>query len=239
MIHKIFALIKSYSPSWVADPIRSLFTALLTPIKFSYGSGHFFSSFKMQAVSKRLEPIPWYTYPCIAFLEGRSFSEDRILEFGGGQSSIWWGLRATKVVTFEGNDPIFSPSFEWAQELRKKLPNNVELHEVSMQSADTCFQQVKEVLDAKPDLKYDVIIIDGLFRKQMVPIALDYLSDEGMIVVDNAEGDELFESFLGSGYSKVEFYGYAPGVYLQSCTAIYFKSQSKYIVDNIAIYRPN
>lgn len=118
------------------------------------------------------------------------------------------------------------------------MPNNVELHEVSMQSADICFQQVKEALDAKPDLNYDVIIIDGLYRKQMVPIALDYLSDEGMIIVDNAEGYELFESFKDSGYSKVEFYGYAAGVYLQSCTAIYFKSKSKYIVDNIAIYRP-
>ena len=101
------------------------------------------------------------------------------------------------------------------------------------------FSTSKEVLEANPDDKYDVIIIDGLFRKQMVPIALDYLSDEGMIIVDNAEGYELFESFLDSGFSKVEFYGYAPGVYLQSCTAVYFKSQSKYIVDNIAIYRPN
>ena len=106
------------------------------------------------------------------------------------------------------------------------MPNNVELHEVSMQSADICFQQVKEALDAKPDLNYDVIIIDGLYRKQMVPIALDYLSDEGMIIVDNAEGYELFESFKDSGYSKVEFYGYAAGVYLQSCTAIYFKSKT-------------
>ena len=27
---------------------------------------------------------------------------------------------------------------------------------------------------------------------------------------------------------KVEFYGYSPGVYLKSCTAIYFRSESKY-----------
>ena len=90
-----------------------------------------------------------------------------------------------------------------------------------------------------PQSSYDVIIIDGLYRKQMVPIALDYLSDEGMIIVDNAEGYELYESFKDSGYSKVEFYGFAPGVYLQSCTAVYFKPNCKYIVDNIEIYRPN
>ena len=160
-VFKVFKVFKFLLPKWVTNPIRSISTAFLTPLNFSISSGHFFSSFKMSAVSRNLKPLPWYTYPSIAFLEERNFKEDRVLEFGGGQSSIWWGKRALKVVTFEGNDPLFSPSHEWAKKLRKKLPENVDLHEISMESSDICCSQVREVLESKSDLKFfNVIIIE-------------------------------------------------------------------------------
>jgi len=239
MIHKIFAVFKSFLPKWITNPVRSIGTAFLTPLNFSLGSGHFLSSFMMSAVSRNLKPIPWYTYPSIAFLEGRIFKEDRVLEFGGGQSSIWWAQRALKVITFEGNDPLFSPSHEWAKKLRKKLPENVDLYEISMESSEICTSEVREVLESKSDSKFNVIVIDGLYRKEMVPIALDYLEEDGMVIVDNAEGYEMYEAFLNSDLKKVEFYGYSPGVYLKSCTAIYFRSESKYFSNLLKINEPN
>ncbi|MGC1360796.1 MAG: hypothetical protein WA826_06450, partial [Silvibacterium sp.] len=57
---------------------------------------------KRAAVSKNGEPIPWYTYPIIDFLSDRDFKNKNILEFGGGQSTLWWAKRARRVVTFEG-----------------------------------------------------------------------------------------------------------------------------------------
>ena len=238
MVHKIYKVFKSLLPTFLSELIRSFFTAFLTPLSFSLRSGHFYSSFKRSAVDTNLKPIPWYTYPSINFLETRSFSDKKILEFGGGQSSIWWGLRAQKVVTFEGNDPIFSPSHEWSKKLQKLLPSNVELHEVSMESSDTCQNEVLSILEGKPYTEYDVIIIDGLYRSHMVSIALKYLSKEGIIVVDNAEGYELFDGFKDSDLSKVEFYGYSPGVYLKSCTAIYFGKENTFFNNNTPIDIP-
>ena len=72
----------------------------------------------------------------------------------------------------------------------------------------------------------------------MVSIALKYLSKEGIIVVDNAEGYELFDGFKDSDLSKVEFYGYSPGVYLKSCTAIYFGKENTFFNNNTPIDIP-
>jgi len=135
MVHSIYKILKLTLPAFLSNPLRSFFTALLTPISFSINSGHFISSFKKAAFDKNLTPIPWYTYPSINFLETRSFSDKTVLEFGGGQSSIWWGLRAKNVVTLEGDHPVFSPTHEWAQKLKKSLPRNVELHEISMKTS--------------------------------------------------------------------------------------------------------
>ena len=36
------------------------------------------------------EPIPWYTFPAIEYLSQFDYSDKDILEFGSGNSSIYW-----------------------------------------------------------------------------------------------------------------------------------------------------
>lgn len=103
IIQRAFQPLKKYLPASAANILRSAFTAVLTPIIFSYRTGHFLSSWKMSAVSRTGEPLPWYTYPCIDFISFRNFTGKSILEFGGGQSSLWWSKRAGHVVTIEGD----------------------------------------------------------------------------------------------------------------------------------------
>src|SRR5947207_2919580 len=111
VIQRSFAPFKTFLPGVVWKPIRALATAVLTPLWFSYKTGHCRSSFKMAAVNRRGEPLPWYTYPCIHFLEFRDFRDKTVLEFGAGQSTLWWSQRAAQVVAFEG-DPA------WHDELK-------------------------------------------------------------------------------------------------------------------------
>lgn len=37
-----------------------------------------------KCIGKNGEPLPWYTYPCIEYLDNLDFSKKCILEFGGG-----------------------------------------------------------------------------------------------------------------------------------------------------------
>ncbi len=173
----------------------------------------------MAAVSRKGEPLPWYTYSCLDFLKNRSYADKIILEFGGGQSTLWWAKRAKHVVTLEGDEA-------WYTKIKKSMPANVDLHYVSLESPSVCIAQVDEVLRSKPYPTYDVIIIDGLYRYEMIDIARRLMAENGMIICDNAEGYGFYDGFKESGLNRVDFFGNVPGVILPHATSIFFKSTS-------------
>lgn len=79
-------------------------TAFFAPAYTFYKKGHFRSSFAMVAVDRNWRPLPWYTYPCIEFLRFHNFSGKRVLEFGAGQSTIWWASIAQLVLALKGDE---------------------------------------------------------------------------------------------------------------------------------------
>jgi hypothetical protein len=228
-LQKEFAPVKQHFPKWLANLIRSVATAFLAPVMYGYRTGFFLSCFGMKAVSKDGKPLPWYTYPSIDFLKYRTYEDKRVLEFGGGQSTLWWAKRAKYVVTLEGDH-------EWYDKIKNTMPANVDLHYVSMKDADTNAYQVKEVLASKPYPQYDVVVIDGLYRYEMIDIACDLLAIDGIIVCDNAEGYGFYEGFKERGLNRVDFYGNAPGVVLPHCTSLYFNASSFVFAPAIPIH---
>lgn len=224
VIHKVFAPIKQLLPSWAYNPIRSVGTAIIGPMLAAYRTGYFRSAFKMAAVSRSGEPLPWYTYPSIDFLKYRNYEDKIILEFGGGQSTLWWASKAKQVVTLEGDR-------EWYEKIKGQIPNNVDLCYVSMESKEINVSEVTHTLKNKQYSKYDVIVIDGLYRYEMIEIALSYLADDGIVICDNAEGYGFYEGFKESGLWRVDFFGNAPGVVLPHATSIYFRPSSCFIFD--------
>lgn len=219
VIQKTFAPIRKFLPRWFWSPIRSVVTAFLTPILYSYRTGHFLSSLQMKAVSKRGEPLPWYTYSSIDFLKYRNYDNKIVLEFGGGQSTLWWAKKAKHVVTLEGD-------YDWYEKIKNEMPANVDLNYVSMESVTVSVARVRDILSSMQHSKYDVIIIDGLYRFEMIEVARDLVADDGVIICDNAEGYGFYEGFKNSCMNKVDFYGNGPGVILPHCTSIYFKPSS-------------
>ena len=206
---------------------RNWATALLTPVLFSKRSGHFKSSLRSKSVDRAKDPIPWYTYPCIDFLSGKNYDARRVLEFGAGHSTLWWMKRAEHVCAIEG-------SAEWARYLQRQVRGNVHIH--LMLAAN---ERLESVLGGK---KFDVIVIDGVDgtgcnRAQAAHYAvdLDLLTDGGAIILDDSEGSfdtpgndwqkaayncDLLRS---RGFSRVDFFGYAPAQLQWRCTSLFFK----------------
>lgn len=216
-VHRLFSPLKRLLPRPIAQTVRSLVTAFMTPVRFSVQSGHFRSSWKRLAVSKKGEPIPWYTYPTIDFLRTRDFKSAQVLELGAGQSTFWWARRAARVVAFEGDE-------SWFASLLQDKPESATIFLADMQTREACEASIRAKLAVTHPASFDVVVIDGLFREQMVSIALDCASDSGMIIVDNADGYGMHSAFAEAGLCRVDFYGHAPGVYLPHCTSIYFRS---------------
>ena len=218
-IQTAFKPLKTYLPHWISDPIRSVATALLTPMLFSYRTGHLRSSFKRIAVSRSGDPLPWYTYPCIDFLKYRSYEDKTVLEFGTGQSTLWWAQRAKNVVGFEGDEV-------WHHKLKASVPSNVELHPIPIDRASKCVEEINRILGVQPGLLFDVIVIDGPWRYQMIEISAKAVTDTGIIICDNAEGYGFCEGFRSRDFLRVDFFGYAPGVVLPHSTSIFFRPGS-------------
>jgi hypothetical protein len=203
--------------SWgIRGLLRRVGTAILTPLRFSWGSGHFRSSLEMLAVTRRGAPLPWYTYPCIAFLRQRDYAARAVLEFGAGQSTLWWAQRARHVVAFEG-DP------DWLARLQPRLPAHAAIHPAPADDAVACVRQVERVLRDGGSARFDVVVIDGLWRAELVGVAIGAVSADGVIVCDDAAGYGFQQAFQGRGFSRADFFGYAPGVLRPRCTSIFFR----------------
>lgn len=76
----------------------------------------------------------------------------------------------------------------WAEKLRPNLPSNVELALVPMENPSVCVEAVNRTVDGNRDTQFDVVVIDGLWREQMIDIAARVVKETGIIVCDNAEG---------------------------------------------------
>jgi hypothetical protein len=207
------------------DPIRSLpgaailrglTTAVVGPIYHAYRIGYPQSAIRMRSVSRHGVPLPWYSYPCIEFLAQLSFSGRRVLEFGGGQSSAWWGARAESVFTIECE-------VEWAERIKSFSPRNVRVAVVEYTSGAECVAGASAALRGQE--AFDLVIIDGMMRLDVIPLAKEMLAPAGAIICDNATslGCEYWPILAGSGFSRVDFHGVAPGVIHPDCTSIYFR----------------
>ncbi|MBA2526457.1 MAG: class I SAM-dependent methyltransferase [Pyrinomonadaceae bacterium] len=174
------------------------------------------SSLKSRALDRGGAALPWYTYPAIEFLSHKEFRDRSVLEFGAGQSTIWWGERAKRVVSFESDKA-------WHRFLEKQVPGNVSLILVESQLS---------AVDSIVGETFDVIVIDGLERYECASKALEFYKANGVIVLDNSdalwgrEGEyPIIDLFRSNDFARIDFYGYSPGVILPACTSLFFKDR--------------
>lgn len=68
----------------------------------------------------------------------------------------------------------------------------------------------------------DVVIIDGLGRRQLEDVALERVEGGGVVDLDNSASSESRDQMEGRGLGRVDFYELAPRVarrhYTSSCT---------------------
>lgn len=130
---------------------------------------------------------------------------------------MWWSAKAASVVSFEGDAT-------WHQKLCDVAPANALLHHVAMDTADKCLSAVRAGLATHSDPTFDIVVIDGLWRQHLVEVAIAHLKPRGAIICDNAADYEIWETFAGTGFSHVDFYGSVPGVVLPDVTSIFYRS---------------
>ncbi|HCY74985.1 MAG TPA: FkbM family methyltransferase [Ignavibacteriales bacterium] len=194
-------------------------SALLSQREFGYLNeiGWFESFNSNRSIDKNRRPIPWFSYPFIDFLTPRLAKDLVLFEFGSGSSTSFFAERVKQVISIEHNK-------EWFEIVNKTKPNNAKLILTDSDSIDDYLNYLNNLKE-----KVDVVIVDGLHRNECLTYALEKLSENGVIVLDDSERSEYkkgIESVIGRGFKKLEFWGIAPTVLFKKCTTVFYKSNN-------------
>jgi hypothetical protein len=110
--------------------------------------------------------MPWYTRPCLEVLDKMDFVGKNVFEYGCGHSTLWYRKRGATVFGVDSNP-------DWAKFAGVDYVDPELGPESYLKSIERC-------------VKYDFIIIDGLFRDQCTEYAIDNLAHSGgLIIIDN------------------------------------------------------
>ena len=200
--------------------------------------GWFKSVKKKQALDKNGDPIPWLTYPFIDFINDRLNKNLDLFEFGAGNSSIYYAKKLKSVTSIEHS----SKWFEIIKSNDKfKYDNlNINLVEVPNKFKELGYHEMAFTNDvndyvrsiALENKKFNIIVVDGLFRNSCLKECVDYLSEDGVVFLDNTHykyqdqlriGTDFMEN---SGFKRLDFWGMGPIYAAKSCTSIFYKSDN-------------
>ena len=160
-------------------------------------------------------PIPWYTFPAIEFLNSLDLSKSRVFEYGCGNSSIFWAERACEVVAVE-ND------LEWLKIMR----NMKVLGLTVMEALD---RQMYINAPAIAGGNFDVVIIDGRFRRSCAEIACKVIKKEGIIIFDNADWyPDACNDLRQQGWFQIDFSGLGPINSYAWTTAVFLRTAAHF-----------
>ena len=177
-----------------------------------------FRAFKTgEPVDKKLEPLPWLTYSFIDFIIERLRNEFKIFEFGSGNSTLFFAKNAMEVTSVEHN-------IEWYNKLKSKTPGNSNLILSKSDRSEDYVQRLKQ-----SNKKYDLIIIDGIHRVDCCLSASNYLTDKGVIILDDSEREQYskgIEHLINEDFKRIDFWGIPPGMLLRKCTTIFYKTKN-------------
>lgn len=196
-----------------------IFSALISLIDsdYLYEIG-WFNSFKAgEPINENFKPIPWLTYPFLNFITERLNDKFEIFEFGSGNSTLFFAERVKQVTSVEHNS-------EWYKKLKSKIPGNSNL---SLSKSD-CIEDYIAVLKLS-NKKFDLIIIDGIHRVECCLASSYYLTNKGVIVLDDSERKQYSDGIkhlIKEGFRRIDFWGISPGQLYRKCTTIFYKTNN-------------
>ncbi len=157
-------------------------------------------------------PTPWMTYPAIEYLNQLDLRDMRVLEWGSGNSSRYFSARAKEVISIEHNK-------EWFDSLQNTLASNQKIY----------FSELDQYASFPLglEIKFDLIVVDGMLRKECVHAAYQLTNEGAIILLDNSERyPDICSDIRSHGYFQVDFHGFGPINEYTWTTTIFISAQS-------------
>lgn len=162
-------------------------------------------------------PIPWFTYPSIEFINSRINRNFDVFEYGCGNSTRWWAHKVNSVTSCEHDK-------SWFYRMKATVPAKVTLIFEGLEYGGDYSKAVLNQRDC-----FDVIVIDGRDRVRCAKNSLNAIKNDGVIIWDNTERDryeEGYEFLKKAGYKRLDFWGVGPIGISKWCTTIFYRKDN-------------
>ena len=157
------------------------------------------------------DPLPWVSYPAIHLLNERLRPDHTVFEFGAGYSTLYFAARCAAVTTVEHDR-------EWFDEVARVAPENVLLLH---RNAGPEYWGAA----AQGDVRYDLILVDGLERARCLVGAAQALSETGVVLLDDSHREayrSAVEDYVEGGFRTLRLVGAKPNHLTESeCLLMY------------------
>lgn len=147
-------------------------------------------------------PIPWLTYPAVAWLRGRTELIHSVLEFGAGGSTAWFAGIGADVFAIEHDEA-------WIRELRSRI--DASRVQIVHASADEI--GYLQALDGARGMDFDLVVVDGIHRGACARAASQLMRETSLLCLDDSQRPEyasLVDGLHKDGWQSIGFYGLAP-----------------------------
>ncbi len=151
------------------------------------------------SIDRNGQPIPWFSYPAIEYLDRLNLSDKSIFEYGSGSSTLFFATRCKRIISVEHNE-------SWFKKINESTYNNVSV--LYRPNEDEYIGEIKQYNE-----RFDVIVIDGIpsSRYACACLAVDHLAENGFLILDDAAMYKDVANFLTSfGLVQIDMSGIAP-----------------------------
>jgi hypothetical protein len=206
---------------------------------------------------------PWMTFPAIAFLKDIVSDKTKVFEYGSGYSTIFFNNRAGETVSVEHNvewmnrvkenmpnanihlveenalvtDDVSFIVNDFIQNFPQLMTENRE-HDIMHGLVNNEFGAYASMISKYPKGHFDIIVLDGMARSLSGVFAVEYASDDTIIVLDNSDRwhyNHLQQHLSDKGYKRIDFWGPGWNNYHAWCTSIFCKNLN---ITNNRLHRP-
>ena len=169
--------------------LASIIRLISSKDSYLIDQGWFRSVSVAKSVDKQGQALPWLTYPFINFIEPRLKKTFLMFEYGSGNSTIWFAERVGEIHSVEHDKA-------WYNEISASMPANAkiilrEIDTTQNYSAITFMSFADEIPYSLEvgyfQQKYDIILIDGVYRNNSVVNSVRSLKESGVLIIDNVD----------------------------------------------------
>jgi hypothetical protein len=163
------------------------------------------------------DPLPWMTYPIISIIKERFDKEMNVFEYGSGFSTLYYAKLVRKIVSVECDR-------DWYEKIQSQLPGNASLIYCGLDKPEEYVKSIDNTNEV-----YDVIIVDGRERVKCLENAVQHLSDEGIIILDDSNRQKYINGidFLKkNGFKQLELEGMKPNTFRLTASSIFYRNDN-------------